>query len=46
MPEMVCYRNKVAPTGIFFFVWYRTERMDAGIAVPVLVFRMQMPTYA
>ncbi len=28
-----------------FFVWYRTEIIDAGMLMPALVFWMPMPSY-
>jgi hypothetical protein len=45
MPEVVRYRIKKTQFGIFL-IRYRTEMMDAGVPIPVLVFWMPMPTYA
>jgi hypothetical protein len=45
MPEPVLYRTK--PTqSISFLVRYRTEIMDAGMPMPVLVSSMLIPSYA
>jgi hypothetical protein len=44
MPGMVRYQTKPRQPGIFL-VWYRTEIIDNGMLIPVLVFSMPMPSY-
>ncbi len=44
MPGMVWYRTKSRQSGIFL-VRYRTEKIDAGMPMPALVFSMPMPSY-
>jgi hypothetical protein len=41
---MVWYRTKSRQSGIFL-VRYLTEKIDAGMPMPALVFLMPMPSY-
>jgi hypothetical protein len=44
MPGQVRYRTKPRQFGILL-VWYRTEIIDTGMPMPVLVSWMPMPSY-
>jgi hypothetical protein len=44
MPGIVRYRTKPRQSGIVI-VWYRTEIIDAGMPMPVLVSLIPMPSY-
>ncbi len=44
MPGIVRYRTKPRQSGIFL-VRYRTELIDAGMPMPVLVSSMPVPSY-
>jgi hypothetical protein len=44
MLEPIRYQNKMMQSDIFL-LRYRTEMTDAGMPMPALVLRMQMPNY-